>query len=152
MDRDWLNEVVDLINSKISGSGFDCIDVEWLMGPETLRVYIDNGQEVTVDDCALINKILFEFNELDQKINKAYNLEVSSLGVEPPLRLKSHYEKYMGKIVKVKLSQKIHDRIKWAGELIEVTDQAITIIGSEQESLEIPYKVIVKAKAAYSWR
>lgn len=173
-DRPWLNEVVDIIATAIEDAAaaqdgsseavyLSCIDVEWLAGPETLRVYIDrlaqegeNPEEVphiTVDDCAIVNKILFDCPALDQKINTPYNLEVSSLGLEPPLRLPHHFRSYIGDTVKVKLSEPIEGRKSVKGQLTAVTDSDISLAptAAEGEVLTIPLVVILKARAAYAY-
>lgn len=175
-DRPWLNEVVELVNGAIDQAeggapALCCVDVEWLAGPETLRVFIDHapaeGQDepeehITVDDCAVVNKILFECPELDQKINSPYNLEVSSLGLEPPLRLPRHFRCYLGETVKLKLSAPLDDgadtgsknankKSSIKGQLTAVTDTTISVTPLGSEPLTIPLDQILKARAAYSY-
>lgn len=158
MDRSKLNDIVDLINGAIFENGFECVDVEWLEKAETLRVYIDNGSEVHVDDCARVNRILFELDPLDELIGREYSLEVSSLGVEPPLRTKAHFELYVGKDVKLKLTEPFKGKTKLAGKLLSVSDSQIEVQDSrssvdakEGEVFEIPYAYIFKAKLSYAW-
>lgn len=173
--RPWLNEVAELIEAHIRAAGGEadeltCVDVEWLKGPETLRVFIDKRagegdlepvEHISVDDCAVVNKILFDCPALDQKIDSPYNLEVSSLGLEPPLRLPRHFRCYLGETVKLKLSEPIAASLSYKGQLTAVTETTITIVPAPtktkarepgpQDAVTIPLAAIIKARAAYSY-
>lgn len=95
-------------------------------GPKKIIVILDGDQGVNIDDCANLTRELSKaLDELPQ-LQDSYMLEVSTPGLDQPLKLKRQYGKNVGRRLKVKLADKTVE-----GKLLEVTADKIVI---EQES------------------
>jgi ribosome maturation factor RimP len=122
--------------------------------PNKVMVIADADQGFTIEDCAELSRHLSK--ELDENglIEDNYFLEVSTPGVDHPLKLKRQYHKNIGRSLKIKLQDKILE-----GKLTAVAEDAITLsreIGSgkkkETESIVVPISDIEKAFVLISFK
>jgi ribosome maturation factor RimP len=108
---------------------FELVDVEYLKEGANwyLRVFIDKEGGITIDDCQQVSEELS--NELDKTdpIKQSYFLEVSSPGIDRPLKKEKDFEKFKGEQVDVKLFQPLDGRKIYEGELIGLNDNIISI-------------------------
>ncbi len=129
MEENVTEKVIEIVNPIVEKEGFSLYDVEY--DRRFLRIYIENPLGVSIDDCARISKIIStKLDEVDI-IHHRYILEVSSPGVERKLKRKEHYEKSIGKMIKVYMKNKSVKK----GYLIGVKDDSITIKGEEEISI-----------------
>ena len=101
------------------------VDVS-LTGPESyqkLRVFLDGDRGVTIDQCAEISRKLAKRLDEEDLIKDAYQLEVSSAGIDQPLQLLRQYHKNVGRMVKVFKT----DGKEVKGTLISVNEQGIAM-------------------------
>lgn len=83
--------------------GLELIDVELGgAGRQTLRLYIDRAGGVSLDDCTAVSRAVSAALDVEDPISGAYDLEVSSPGLDRPLRTPEHFEKFKGSKVRVK--------------------------------------------------
>src|SRR5580698_7392143 len=84
--------------------GYELVDLEYLReGPQwILRVYLDKQGGVTLEDCSEFSRALGPALDVDEVINTAYALEVSSPGLERPLKKPADFDRFAGKKVAVK--------------------------------------------------
>ena len=89
-----------------------------------VKLFLDGDQGVTIEKCISWNRALYKKIEEENLFpNGDFSLEVSSPGVDEPLKLFRQYKKNIGRTVEVILK----DGIKVAGKLLEVSEQAITV-------------------------
>jgi ribosome maturation factor RimP len=93
-----------LLEPVLERDGFELVDAEWLRqaGRWTLRVFIDKPGGVHVDDCQSVSRTIEPILDVEDFIEPAYDLEVSSPGLDRPLRKPEHFDRYAGQHVKVK--------------------------------------------------
>ncbi len=122
--------------------------------PNKLIVIIDGDRSVTIDDCANLSRSLSAALDEDRLLTDAYMLEVSTPGLDHPLKLTRQYYKNMGRTVKVKTSSDVLQ-----GKLQEVTPQAITLevvtgTGKKKEvkEINIPFSDIEKTFVMVSFK
>jgi ribosome maturation factor RimP len=123
-------------------------------GPKKLLVVVDGDQGVSIDDCATLSRELSK--ELDEStlVDESYTLEVSTPGLDQPLKLKRQYVKNIGRRLKVKMADKIEE-----GKLDTVNDEGITLISEtgtgkkkETTSININFAQIEKAFVLVSFK
>jgi ribosome maturation factor RimP len=99
-------------------------DVEVLLaevvGGDLVRLFIDHPKGVTLDLCERVT------NHLPQ-VREQYALEVSSPGPQRPLTKPEHFRRYLGRRAKVRTRGDQHGRKSFTGELINATDDAVTV-------------------------
>lgn len=126
----------ELLQPIIEKHQVELVDVEYIkeLGSFYLRIYIDKEDGVTVLDCVAVSR---EFEEiLDEKdpITDAYILEVSSPGLDRPLKKEQDFERSIGKDVEFKLYKAVNGHKEFSGKLVRYTkaDMVINIDGEEQ--------------------
>lgn len=131
-------------------------------GQRILRIYIDAVESgVSIDQCADVSKglsLLLDVEDLVPGGN--YELEVSSPGIERPLRLPWHFQKAIGEKIKLKTTKELipanrplknKEVIKsLLGKIKEVNEEKI-ILETENDIWEIPYDVIHKANIVFEF-
>jgi ribosome maturation factor RimP len=107
----------------------ELVDVDCLGqgGRALFRVYIDKPEGVTLDDCEQVHQSLGHALDVEDPIPHAYTLEVSSPGLDRPLKRQEDYRRSLGKLVSLKLRQPSEGQWRIVGRLIEVRDEGVTL-------------------------
>jgi ribosome maturation factor RimP len=116
-----------------------------------LRLFIDHPDGVTHDLCARVSGVVGAALDEADIIDGAYTLEVSSPGIERPLRKRSHFEAQVGKLVHVRTRTPVEGSKVWQGILLEVAEEAIVIQESGRQA-RIPLEEIASAHLVYEFR
>ena len=116
-------------------------DVEVLLAevvpPDTLRLFIDRADGVTLAHCERVSALLGDYRE-------RYALEVSSPGQDRPLTKPQHYSRFLGRHARVRLREDRNGHSSVTGELVGVSDNDVTIAAGEGV-LTIPYEQIARS-------
>jgi ribosome maturation factor RimP len=133
---------------KLIGSmGCELVGCELLpmSGKQVFRIYIDSETGVTVDDCSRVSHQVSAMMDVEEPLQGRYSLEVSSPGVDRPLFVIEHYQKYVGCKVKIRLYAPIDQRRQFKGVLQRVEGDNIHLVvdGSETEVV-LPFSAIEK--------
>ena len=116
----------------------------------TLWVYLDHPNGITLDQCAEVTAEISAALDVIDPIADAYDLRVSSPGIERPLLCNHHFEKFKGNQIQVKLMTPIRGRRKFKGRIIGVQNHLqLTCADGEHE---IPLSFIHRAQLFYSER
>src|SRR5690554_988867 len=128
-----------------------------------LEILVDGDEWVSFQDCAGISRHVGFHPEEEGIITQAYNLEVSSPGVETPLTQMRQYRKNIGRVVEITLDHEGKNLVR-EGKLLEVTDSGMTleaVISNKNlpkgrkpavEILEIPFDSIITTKVLISFK
>lgn len=135
-----------LLKPTIESMGFELWAVEYMPAGRhsTLRLFVDKESGITVDDCADVSRQVSAVLDVEDPIDAAYNLEVSSPGLDRPLIKKEHFERYQGKTVRLRTAAAILGRKKFKGPMTQVSDEGI-VVEVDGELYEIPFDLIDKA-------
>ena len=115
--------------------GVEVLAVE-LTGPERFCVYIDHAQGVDHSLCERVTDVLREYL-------RDYSIDVSSPGIERPLRTRDHFSRVLGNRVAVRTSSEIEGRKRFRGELTSAGERAVTV-AVDGADVDIPYDTIVR--------
>ncbi|NBA86200.1 ribosome maturation factor RimP [Emticicia sp. CRIBPO] len=117
------NTVENILKNQLSGSPFYIVDV--LTSQSKIRkkitVLVDSDEGIKIDECSTISRNLGD--ELEEIVDEAFTLEVSSPGVDTPLKLERQYVKNIGRKLKVLFN----DGKEIKGDLVSVADGAIVL-------------------------
>ncbi len=128
-----IKDVVSIIKNSIlpifENNGYELYDIEFVKeGPNWyLRIYADKEGGITIDDCELISKETSAILDKNDPIEQAYILEVSSPGIDRPLKKPEDYEKYKGEIVDIKLYKSVDKVKEFQGKLLGLEEETVTI-------------------------
>ncbi|MDX5628334.1 MULTISPECIES: ribosome maturation factor RimP [unclassified Brenneria] len=121
-------KLTEMISAPVEALGYELVGIEFIRGRQsTLRIYIDSEDGITVDDCADVSHQVSAVLDVEDPITVAYNLEVSSPGLERPLFTAEHYVRFIGEEVTVVLRMAVQNRRKWLGVIKAVDGEMITI-------------------------
>ncbi len=110
----------------------------------TIRVYLDCEGGIGFDELAASQKWVGQLMDEIDPFPGAYTLEVSSPGIDRPLRTPQHFERFAGEKVQITLTQPFEGRTKWTGILGGMKEGAVLVQVEEQE-FALPYEQIKKA-------
>ncbi len=121
------------IGPKVEGAlpGIEVLAVE-LTSPERFTVYVDHVQGVDHALCERVTNVLRDYL-------REYSVDVSSPGVERPLRTPAHFRNVVGRRVALRTSQR--NRVR--GEVVAAGEGSVTV-KTDAESVDIPYDAIVR--------
>ncbi len=107
-----------------------------LSGPERFTVFIDHPRQVDHALCARVTDVLRPYL-------RDYTVDVSSPGVERPLRTPAHFERAVGRRVALRTSNDIEGRKRFKGELVGTTPAGVRV-ATDGDEYVIPYDAIVR--------
>lgn len=113
-----------------------------------LRIYIDTvaGKDgVTLDQCSQVSRELSHYLDVEDCIDHAYYLEVSSPGLNRPLRSLKEFERYQGEMCKIRLHHSINGEKVYIGKIIAVAGDKITL-EVEKGELQVAWGMLNKAR------
>ena len=119
--------------------GLELVDVEYVKeaGHWYLRVFIEKPEGVDLDDCAAVSRELSSLLDEKDPIPGDYMLEVSSPGLERPLKKDKDFEKYEGRKINIRTFAPFNGSKEFVGELAGLKDNEI-ILRTEGETIAIP--------------
>ncbi|WIV10898.1 ribosome maturation factor RimP [Proteiniborus sp. MB09-C3] len=126
------------------------VDVEYVKeGPNLyLRVFIDKPGGVTIDDCQKVSEELSTLLDEKDPIQDNYFLEVSSPGLDRPLKNNKDLERSIGKDIEISLYKQINGKKKYTGKFVEFDDNNIVISDEKEENMQISRDIIAKINLA----
>lgn len=148
MSLDRVDHLTRLISEVLSGTEYELVDVELAtQGRRTaVRVYVDSDKGVGLDDCTRVTRLLGDHLDAAEDLGlKSYVLEVSSPGVERPLRRAEDFARFSGEMAAVTTRAKIQGRANHVGRIVGVSDGCLTLDQPDVGTTEIPLNDIQKA-------
>ena len=118
----------------------------------TLQVMAErNDGTMTVQDCEAVSMAISPVLDVEEPVDKAYNLEVSSPGIDRPMVRKSDFERWQGHIVKFETSILVENRKRFRGKIVKVDENGFTIerdqiAYGEEPTVAIPFNTLADAK------
>lgn len=127
--KDYESRTEALIQPMIDEHHFELVDVEWVKEGANwyLRVFIDKEGGITVDDCELISRAFEEILDKEDYISENYIFEVSSPGLDRPLKKEKDFARSIGKDVEIKLYKALNKEKEFVGVLTDYDKETITI-------------------------
>jgi ribosome maturation factor RimP len=150
VDVDKLSQLIEPV---VAGQGYELVDVEWKNESGwILRVFIDKpASGVSLDDCAAVSRELSAVLDVEDAIGPAYSLEVSSPGLNRPLKKESDFARFIGKKAKIRTRHPVGEaRRNFSGTLVAVAEGKVKIDVGDQVC-EVPVADVEKANLVYEF-
>ena len=110
----------ELLDSTLNNMGYELVDVEFSSSGKLLRVFVDKEGGISIDDCVAISNHLSRLLVVEQ-IDYG-RLEVSSPGLDRPLKKERDFVRFLGRVVKVKAHIALQGQRNFVGILREVSE------------------------------
>lgn len=132
--------------------GIELVDVEYIKEGSNwyVRVYIDKDGGVTVNDCEKVSNQLGAILDKEDPIPHRYYLEVSSPGLERPLKKDKDFERYKGDLIEVKLYKPLDNKYVFEGELLGLEDNKI-ILKVNNKVFKFDKQEVARAKRVFKF-
>ncbi len=136
----------NLLTPALNTLGLELVSCKFVseLGRRTLRIMIDAPHGLTVEDSMRANRQIQAILNAEAGIDTAYDLEVSSPGLDRPLITLSHFQQFAGAQIKMKLHNPLEGRRHFTGQLLSATEHHVKILVDEQ-TIDIDFDNIEKA-------
>ena len=145
--------IAQMIEPLLQSMGFNLVRVR-LSGQNglTLQIMAERFDgTMTVEDCEEVSMAVSPVLDVEDPIDKAYHLEVSSPGIDRPLVRKSDFEKWVGHLLKCETSVLVDNRKRFRGKLVSANETGFNVERDqpgygEELTVEIPYSALSEAR------
>jgi ribosome maturation factor RimP len=145
--RKSLVNLWQLFEPVITGMGYELIEIEHFPSPKhgVLRLYIDKEGGVTIDDCSVVSQQISALIDVEDPVKGQFNLEISSPGMDRPLRRLKDFQRFTGSRVKLKTAMPLDGQRNFTGQLLSA-DEDYVVIETDSEEISIPMDALDKAR------
>ena len=149
-----LTRVWQLAAPLAEGEGMEIVDIDFRhegsRGGRVLRLYLDKEGGPNMDDLSRVSRQLSELLDAQDTIEGAYTLEVSSPGINRPLKKPAHFARFVGKRIRVRTWDLVDGRRSFLGILGQVVEDSV-ILTQEGKRYQIPFSMIEKSNYEHDW-
>ncbi len=143
-----LKQMLESVSRSVAEeTGYELVDVAFVKEYQrwVLRVFIDHPDGIGLEDCEKVSKALSAVLDAGDPIPHEYTLEVSSPGLDRPLKTDDDFQRFQGSTIKVKTFGPIEGRRNFKGSLVGMKDGNI-IVSIEGEEKQIPRDQVASAR------
>lgn len=114
----------------LEGMGLELVEIQFRREGHgwVLRFYIDKEGGVNVDDCASVSREMSTWLDVEELIEHAFHLEVSSPGLERPLKKVADFERFAGRKARIKLREPLDEQKVFIGTIKEVDEEKVVLV------------------------
>ncbi len=142
-----LGQLQERLEPAVAGLGYEllCLELQGSGDDSILRLYIDSPQGIGISDCETVSREVSAMLDVEDPIDTAYRLEVSSPGFDRPLVKAVHFQTYLGKETKVKLRVPHEGRRNFRGRIL-ACDEGLLSLQVDNDTYALPLADIERAR------
>ena len=147
VNQEILEKVKEIVSTCLKDKGLELVEMKCHGKNRPVLAILADRREggITIDECASVNNAMSEALDAADIFDSGYVLEVSSPGVDRPLKEKDDFSRVINKKVRCFFKEPIHNRYEIEGVVKEINDQSVSL-DTDDGFMEIPYTGIRKAK------
>ena len=150
--RETEQRILELLEPVVAIDGYELLDVRLTSdrGRTVLQVFIDHEEGVTLEDTTQVTHLIDPVLDVEDPIDTSYDLEVSSPGLDRPLRTREHFRRHAGEVVRIRTFEPIDGRRNYQGRLLGCEDDEVRV---EVDGVEhrVPIAAIERANVKYQF-
>ncbi|MGM0567640.1 MAG: ribosome maturation factor RimP [Elusimicrobiota bacterium] len=142
-------ELTDIVKEEVSRLGYEYVDLNYGRKGKSwfLQVFCDKEGGLTVKDCSRISReVSYELDRHPELFSHSYNLEVSSPGLNRPLKTERDFKRHIGEKVKIKLFAPVNEERIWVGDIVDASEGKAVIKIKDGQKLNLDMENIANAK------
>lgn len=145
-----INTIENFLETMLPSEGLELFEVQFRREGQgwVLRVFVDSDAGVTLDHCGVVSRELSQYLDVEDLIDHAYSLEVSSPGLERPLRKTDDFRRFIGRKARVKFHDSRDGNKIFEGLLMNVEDDLVTMQIDGEQDQRFTLEDINKARLA----
>lgn len=142
--------IEELVAEITNPLNFEIVDIEYVKeaGEYYLRVYLDKEGGISLNDCETVSRQLSEVLDVKDPIKENYFLEVSSPGLDRPLKKDKDFVRYQGRDVEIKLYKPLNGSKQFEGELVGLTEENNIKVIIDNKDVEFNRKEVALIRLA----
>jgi ribosome maturation factor RimP len=147
-----VSEVTRLVEPVLDDLGFELVDIEYLFehGRWVLRIYADKEGGITLDDCVRVSREAGDLLDVKDVVQHEYVLEVSSPGLNRPLKKEKDFQNAIGRKIKVRLAHPLNGQRNFMGYLRALKGDRLDL-ETENARVSLPLEDVEKANLVYEF-
>ena len=143
-----IEKIEEFAGSLLPAMGLELVDIQFR--PEehgwVLRIFIDSELGITVDHCADVSREVSAFLDVEDLIDHPYTLEVSSPGLERPLKSPADFSRFTGRKARIKLRMPVNGQKVFEGVIQQAGDASVELMLEDESTVQLPFEHIRKAR------
>ena len=142
--------IEELVQPIIDSNNFEIVDVEYVKeaGEYYLRIFVDKEGGISLNECEVVSRALSEILDVKDPIKDNYYLEVSSPGLDRPLKKDKDFVRYQGRDVEIKLYKPLNGSKQLEAELVGLTEDKKIKVIIDNEEVEFDKKDVALIRLA----
>ena len=142
------DELLAIVATTVEGMGYELVGLEYRPSQRSglLRVYIDQADGISVDDCAKVSYQLSGVLDVEDPIPGQYNLEISSPGLDRPLFKEKDFERFVGRQVKLRLTTPLLDGRKRLAGTLGGLESGQVVVDVDGERIAVSLDMVGEAR------
>ncbi|MBW2467410.1 MAG: ribosome maturation factor RimP [Deltaproteobacteria bacterium] len=142
-----INRVETIALPVLDDLGLDLVEIQYRREQHgwVLRLIIDKIDGVSLDECTAVSREISQLLDIEDFIDQAYNLEVSSPGLDRPLKYMTDFERFVGRLAKIKTIEPIGSERVFIGRIKRTEGEAI-VLGVGTKEVVILFSQVAKAR------
>jgi ribosome maturation factor RimP len=150
--RETLKKVKEAILPVLSRRGLQLVDMEFVREHQgrVLRIFLDKEGGITLDDCSDVSGEMGDVLDVADIIGERYHLEISSPGLDRRVRDPLDFNRFAGRMIKVKMTDPVEGRRAFSGVLLGMEGESAAVEVDGRKFL-LPLESIEKANLKYEW-
>ena len=127
--------------------GLELVEVQYRREQNgwVLRLIIDKQEGISLEDCAAVSREISQLLDIEDFVDQAYNLEVSSPGLNRPLKSMADFERFTGRMAKIKTIEPIAGEHVFIGR-IKKTEGETIILEIGRKEVTMPFSQVARAR------
>ncbi len=145
---DPASKIAELIEPSLTSLGYEIVRVTFTGGDRQILQIMAEREDgtMTIEGCEEISRTVSALLDVEDPISEAYELEVSSPGIDRPLTRLKDFERWSGFEAKVELDEAVDGRRRYRGKVMGIQDEDIVLLNDANEKILLPFNELRKAK------
>jgi len=152
-DRRVMGQVAAVARPLAEAEGLELVAVEYQReaGGWVLRVYLDTPGGVTLEDCQRVSEQLGDLLDVEDLVDHAYTLEVSSPGLDRPLVAEADFARFAGRTIRLQTEAPVEGQRRFRGRLLGIAGGTVRLEVDGGRQVAIPHAAIERARLVVEW-
>jgi ribosome maturation factor RimP len=143
-------EQVRSVAARVTGDrGLELVDVELKRAPggHLVRLFVDRSGGIGLDELQSVSMEVSAILDAEDPIEGAYTLEVSSPGLDRPLRSEAEYKRFAGSLARLSSYEPVDGRRHWTGRIVSCEDGVVTLdLEKERRTARVPFEKVAHGR------
>jgi len=124
--KDAIRRIADRVTA---GRGYELVDLEVKREPRghRVRLFVDKEGGIGLEDLQSVSEEMSAILDVEDPVDSSYTLEVSSPGLDRPLRNEADYKRFLGRLARISSYEPVEGRRHWTGRLVSVEDGVVSL-------------------------